>query len=121
MFARINHPLVWGVLMMLAGAGGLVAQGALAGVGLPAYLALGLTLVALPGFTWAMRPRWQGAEPRTLGRIVVLALGVYGLVMAVMALVAGQMDYAPFAGLYVGGAVMLLGLHYVALSAPRSA
>jgi hypothetical protein len=89
MLKRINHPLVWGVLMMLAGAGGLVAQGALAGAGLPAYLALGLALVVLPVLTWTSRARWRGAEDRALGRIVVLALAVYGLVMAVMALVVG--------------------------------
>lgn len=121
MFARINHPLVWGVLMMLAGAGGLVAQGALDGVGLPAYLALLASLVALPVFTWASRARWSGAQERTLGRIVVIALIVYGLVMAFMAMVAGRVELAPFAGLFVGGAVMLLGLHAVALNAPRSA
>ena len=121
MLKRINHPLNWGVLMMLAGAGGLVALGALAGAGSPAYLALGAALVLLPFLTWTARARWRGAEDRALGRIVVLALAVYGLVMAVMALVVGQILYAPFAGLYVGGAVMLLGLHYVALTAPRAA
>ena len=62
-----------------------------------------------------------GAQARTLGRIVVIALIVYGLVMAFMTLAAGRVELAPFAGLFVGGAVMLLGLHAVALNAPRSA
>ena len=51
----------------------------------------------------------------------MIALIVYGLVMAFMTLAAGRVELAPFAGLFVGGAVMLLGLHAVALNAPRSA
>ena len=34
--------------------------------------------------------------------------------MAFMTLAAGRVELAPFAGLFVGGAVMLLGLHAVA-------
>ena len=115
MVHKINHPLVWGALMMAIGAlGGLYVAASL-GAHVAVFGGLALVGLAAVAASWMVRARWRAVSAPMRFRVVVVGLISYGVILALLAAFTQSLAFAPFIALFVGGLVMTAGLNAAGL------